>query len=227
VSVVLSPSIFGPIITGGDIEDWTLALLKRWYSTYLAEVERQHAMSGHDLPRPLAYAIGTSFDKWPEDQVPAVIVATRGTFDRPTRDGGGIYNARWAVDVGVVCSASTQAQSHRLAQLYTGAARDLILQRPSLDGQLWGGIIWTGEDYTGLAYDDTRSLYSGSVQVAIQANAVAVANAGPTTPDAPLSPDDTVPWQDWPTVKEGEVGIEIDIEEPGSVTQPSNAREEK
>ena len=39
---VATSSIFGPIVTGGDVESWVMDLLRKWLSTYIAEVERQH-----------------------------------------------------------------------------------------------------------------------------------------------------------------------------------------
>jgi hypothetical protein len=219
MSTVLEPSIFGPIVAGSDVEEWTLALLKRWISTYLAEVERQHGMSGHDLPRPKGYAIGMSFDKWPEDQVPGILVVSRATAGTPRRGGDGGYWARWSIDAGAVCSAATQADSHRLAELYAAAIRTLILQRPSLDGQVQGGIEWLGENYDDLGYDETRSLYAAKTMFTVQVNQVTFANAGPTTPDAPLAPDDTVPWADWPTVETVEHEIQIMVPPAGGTRE--------
>jgi hypothetical protein len=207
-------SIFGPIVSVGDVEGWTLALLKRWISTYLAEVERQHGRSGSDLPRPKGWAIGSSFDKWPEDQVPGVLVSSRGTVDVPRKRGDGSYRARWAIEPGVCCSGRTQAESHELATLYGVALRLLMIQRPSLDGHA-SGTVWLGEQLDDLGYDDSRSLYAVRNVFAVEVEDVAFAGAGPTLPDAPLEPDDTQPWPPWPEVET----VDVDVENV-AVTQP-------
>lgn len=201
------PSIFGPLVSGGDVEQWTLDLLQRWISTYLAEVERQHGYTGSDLPRPKGWAFGPSFDKWPEDQVPGVLVSSRGTLDPPRRYGDGAYSARWGIEPGVVCSARTQNEAHALAQLYGLAVRALLKQRPSLDGHA-AGTVWLGESYDDLGYDDSRSLYAVRELFAVQVDEVGYDNAGPTLPDAPLAPDDTLPWPPWQEVETYEIDVE-------------------
>jgi hypothetical protein len=207
---VAAPSIFGPIVTGGDVEQWVLALLRKWFSTYLAEVERNHGLSGRDLPRPRGWALGPSFDKWPEDQLPGVLVSSQGTLQPPQRDGDGVYRVRWAMEPGIVCSARTQNESHALAMLYGAAIFDLLIQRPSLDGHA-AGTVWLGETYDDLGYDDSRSLYAVKERFAVDVENVAWGNAGPTTPDEPLDPDDTQPWPDWPTVETYDVDVVHDL----------------
>lgn len=204
---VATPSIFGPIVTGGDVEQWTLQLLHTWFSTYLAETERQHGYTAGQLPRPRGWAIGPSFDKWPEDQVPGVLVSSRGVPTPPIKDGDHFYRAHWLVEPGVVCSARTQAESHALAMLYGAAIRDLIIQRPSLDGHA-EAADWIGESYDDLGYDDTRSLYAARLTFSIEVMDVAQGNAGPTLPDVPLTPDDTLPWPPWQTVQTHDIVVE-------------------
>ena len=205
--IVTGTATFGPIVTAGDVEGWTLDLLQRWFSTYLAEVERQHGYSGHDLPRPKGWALGPSFDKWPEDQVPGVLVSSRGTLDPPRRHGDGAFTARWGIEPGVVCSARTQNEAHQLAALYGAAVRWLMIQRPSLDGYA-AGTAWLGESYDDLGYDDSRSLYAVRELFAVQVDEVAYSDAGPVTPDAPLTPDDTLPWPPWQEVATVEIKVD-------------------
>jgi hypothetical protein len=196
---VLNPdpgSIFGRIVAGSDVEDWCSDLLKRWFSTYLSEVERQHGLPELFYSRPRAFVPTVSFDKWPEDQLPALMVSSTGTPQPPKRLGDGTYRAWWLMGLYVVCSARTQAESKVMARHYTAAVRDLFLQRPSLDGQA-NGTDWVDEDYRDLTYDDLRSLSSGAVHFIVEVENVASANAGPLSPDSPS--DD--PWAHWPTVQ--------------------------
>ena len=208
------PSIFGPIVSGGDVETWTLALLKRWISTYLAETERQHSIPAGQTPRPKGWALAPSFDKWPEDQIPGIIVISTGTSEAPIRDGGGYYRARWRVDVGAACSTRTQDGTRAQARLYASAIRDLLVQRASLDGHTQG-TVWLGETYQDLAFDDTRSLASATVQFTIEVDEVALANAGPTLPDAP----DDLPWPDWQDVESADVDVQH-VPPPTPLPQP-------
>lgn len=191
-----SPSIFGRIITGDDVEQAVLALLRRWSGTYLAELERQHDLEAGTLPRIRSYETAPSFDNWPEDQIPACIVVSPGITGPPVRGGRGSYMARWSVGLGCVCSARTQAEAHRLGMLYIAALKTLILQRPSLEG-FAAGVDWVDESYTELSFDDRRTLGAGMAIFNVQVDDVVTAQAGPLTPADPLDPD-TSPWPEWP-----------------------------
>lgn len=199
-------SIFGPIVTGHDVEQWVLDLLKRWSSTYLAELERTHGYEACVLPRVRGWSYGTTFDKWPEDQVPGVLVICPGLVPPPERDGAGRYRARWNVQVGCLCSARTQAESHELAQLYVAAHKLIVAQHPSLEGHA-AGNAWVDETYGPLDYDDTRSLYAGYASFAIEVDDVLTSFGGPVTPSDPLS-DPCVPWEPWPLVETHDETIE-------------------
>jgi len=206
-------SIFGRIVTGADVEGWCEQLVRRWASTYLAELERQNDLQPGSLPRPRGWAIAPSLDKWPEDQLPAVVFESTGVPGPPRKGGDGRYRADWTVRIHVVCSARTWEDSRRLAMRYTAAMRALFVQRPSLDGNA-NGTTWVVEAYDELAFDDTRSLAAGAAAFIVQVEDVTTANAGPVTPADPLYPD-IDPWPDWPLVKE--VDVEVDpepVEEP-------------
>src|SRR5215831_14296205 len=112
VTLVEAETLFGRIVTGWDVEQWVLDVLKRWSRTYLSEVERQHGYVACTHPAVRGWAYGPTFDKWPEDQLPGVLVVCPGIAPPPRRDGEGIFSARWNVQIGVCCTASTQAKSH-------------------------------------------------------------------------------------------------------------------
>jgi len=194
------PSIFGQIVTGLDVEQWCMEELATWSSTYLAEVERQSGLSGHDLARVKSWVTGPSLDKWPEDQLPAGLLISVGLAERPSMSGDGSYNARWQMGLAIIVSARTEAETHRLAMLYIAAHRTLLLQRPSL-GERTLGVDWQDENYDQLPYDDIRSLGAGMANFTVEVESVASWGMGPNTPDVPLSPDDTLPWPPYQTVK--------------------------
>jgi hypothetical protein len=206
MSLVATETIFGRIVTGNDVEQAVLALLKRWSGTYLSEIERQHGYAAGALSRVRGWSIGMSFDKWPEDQVPGLVVVSPGLLPPPQKTGDGVYRARWRVDVGVICSARTQEKSHEQAQLFIAAHKAIVSQRPSLEGFATAST-WIDESYDPLVYDDTRSLYAGYAGFAIDVDDVLTTLAGPITPDDPLDPD-TDPWPLWPVVDT--VDVEVD-----------------
>lgn len=199
-------SIFGRSVSGWDVEQWAFDLMKRWASSYMAEVERRHGLEVCSLARPRAYVPTIAFDAWPEDQLPRVMLIATGTNGTPVRHGDGTYLARFSIDVAVLCSARTQAESHRNAQLTTEALRDLFIQRPSLDGHA-DGVTWTAEGYAPIAYDDSRSLSGGLASFLVDVDRVAAARAGPLRPDRP-SDCDPDPWPPWQRVRSVWVRVE-------------------
>ena len=206
-------SIFGPIVTGDDVEQWCLELLKEWSSSYLAELERRHGLTAGELQRVRAFLVAPSFDKWPEDQLPAVVLVSSGLAEPPVKRGDGTYNARWMMGLGCVCSARTEAKTHALSMIHLAAHREILLQRPSLEGRA-AGMVWLDDDYTQIPYDDVRSLGAAMMIFSVQVNGVAQL-AGPVTPGAPLSPD-TDPWPPWPTAQTVDVVVEAEPIEGGT-----------
>jgi len=204
--VSTAESIFGRIVTGGDVEQWCLELVHRWLGTYLSEVERQHGIPAGKLARPRALLRAPTVDKWPEDQLPAVLLVSVGTLELPQRDGRKLHRARWQIGAACITSARTEAESRALAMLYIAALRALLIQRPSLDGKAQG-TVWLAESYDEIDYDDGRSLCAGEAAFTVEVDDVVSGDAGPLTPDAPLAPD-TEPWPPWATTDLVEVEVD-------------------
>jgi len=200
-------SIFGRIVSGGDIEQWCIALTRTWIDTYLSEVERQHDFVAGTLQRPRAYVTAPTLDKWPEDQLPAIIFVSVGLAEAPLKSGDGRYRARWDMGLACVCSARRQEESRAAAMTYMAALRALFVQRPSLD-QHANGTTWEGETYDDIDYDDVRSLSAGVAHFVVEVYDVVSANAGPVTPDAPRD-DPHEPYPMWPQVLTTDVDVEV------------------
>lgn len=203
--MAVAESIFRPIVTGYDVEQVVMALFKRWFGTYLSEVERQHGLVAGSLKRPVGWVIAPSFDKWPEDQLPAVVVVSIGLSETPVKNGEGRYRAKWDIVAGAVCSARTQQESRLMSMFYVAALGALLVQRQSLDSA-GTGVDWMDEDYTILEFDDERSVAAGAGRFQIEFDNVRSSRAGPGEPDEPLDPD-TDPWPPDATVQLVDVDI--------------------
>jgi len=190
-------NIFGRIVAGSDVEMWVAQLLAKWFGTYLAEVERQHGIPSCFYQRPLSYSMPTAptFDKWPEDQLPALVITSTGTPNQ-RKDGHGTFRCRFLIGVYALCSARTARETHDMARLYCAAVRALLIQRPSLDGEA-SGTDWIDEDYTDLVFDDTRTLSVAAVHFGIDVDDVTTYGAGPR--DVQPNADECAPWN--PLVK--------------------------
>src|SRR3954469_11008205 len=94
----------GPIVTAHDVEQAALATLRKWASTYLGEAEDQHELTRGTLARPRSYTATNSFDKWPEDQLPCVLLVSPGLAQPPNVEGNGRHRAQWALGVAAIIS---------------------------------------------------------------------------------------------------------------------------
>lgn len=187
-------TLFGPILLGTSVTDAMEAHLKLWLPTYLAEMKRQH---GVNLPAVRSYNFSSDVEKWPERQLPAVLVVSSGTADEPTMDGGGAYTATYTVGVGVVAAGRSEEETLQLAQAYAAAVRACVVQHPSLGGFALG-TRWLGEEWDTIESSKARTLVGAQEVFVVTVKDVTTAHAGPGVPNP--APNPNVPSADWPTV---------------------------
>lgn len=202
-------TIFKQIITRQDVELQVIDTLKDWFDTYLAEVERQNALDVRQLPRPRSYSRRNEFERWPEDQIPAVIVISPGLVEPPVANGSGEFRGYWGVGVAVIAEGQDTDNTRDLVGYYTAAIRALILQRPSLGGFAMG-VTWEGEHYDDISdVEMGRTLASGQVVFQVEVEGIVSTKAGPVTPDTPpVDPPPVSPA--WPIATEVTADIELE-----------------
>lgn len=189
-------SIFKPIVTRQEVEMAALNTLKLWFDTYLAEVERQKGLDVRQLPRPRSYIRKNEFDRWPEDQIPAIIVISPGLVGPPSGTGSGSFRGDWQLGVAVITEGQDNDNTRDLVGYYTAAIRALILQRPSLGGFAMG-VTWEDERYDDISDTEVgRTMASGQVVFQVTVEDLVSTKAGPVTPDTPpvTPPDDSPTW---------------------------------
>lgn len=133
-------AIFGAFTAAWQVEQGVIAHLREWMPDYLPYVYRQaEELLDNDtlpaFPRPRSYTVvPREPDKWPEDQLPAILVVSTGLADEPTQDGAGLYRAAFNIGIGAICSAGEEATTKLFADLYFTAASMICLDKPSLGG---------------------------------------------------------------------------------------------
>lgn len=193
-------TVFGSLVSGDEIEEAVVATLQAWVPTYLRELERHFDLDPGALPAPRSYSTVSDRDpaRWPEDQIPAVVVMSPGLAGDPVRRGDGSYRLAWSVAIGVVVSASSQAATRKLARRYAAAVRLIVVQHPALGG-IAAGVDFTDESYDDLARDRERSLAAGAVTFTVHVDGAADDSTAPAAPDP--DPDD------WPAVETASVTV--------------------
>jgi hypothetical protein len=208
-----SETAYGRIVAGVDVELALLELIQTWLPDYLAEVCRQRERAPDDLPTPRAWVVSSDVEKMPEDQTPAVIVASPGMTDAPRADGLGSYVARWRIGIAVHLSARGNALSLRLVRLYIAAVRALVVQQQALDGLDLRRIDWLDERYDTLPSIDDRTVCTALVELAVEVADVTTRHAGPLAPILPATPNGETPSTTsptWPSAELVEVAITKD-----------------
>jgi hypothetical protein len=182
-------SEIGPIVSAYDVEAAALATLRKWVSTYLGETEAQHGRVRNSLPRPRSYTTSNSFDKWPEDQLPCILLICPGTIDVPLASGDGKYRVRFGLGVAAIVSTSQAVQTEETAKLYVAALRTCLIQQRSLGG-FAAGTDWLDETYDDLPSEDGRSLGAGQAVFAVEVDDISRRYSGPPNPgaDVPVPP---------------------------------------
>jgi hypothetical protein len=200
-------TIFGTIKTRTDLEAAAKLTLQTWFSTYLAEVERQHDVVAGSYERPHSYTTTNDFEKFDEDQLPAIIIVSPGMTAAPVKQGNGQYRTTWSLGVGVVCSGNDENDVRTMVDIYTAAIRTLLVQRPSL-GQFAAALNYEDERYDeGVSTAKRRSLQAGYVLCSVEVDGVVDASGGPITPSDPPTPA-TDPIPDWPIATSGSVTVQ-------------------
>lgn len=188
-------TIFGPLFGGDKIDAALLGVLNEWMPTFLRAVADDRELDELEAPRSIVAV--SEFARFPEAQLPAIVVVNSGT-DTPT-ERPGHYDAKWPIEICVETSAATQPEVRRNAQLYLIAAREAILRKRSL-GEGMKGTDWGGETYDLVDVDKRRSIAGAKATFVLERENVAQIGGGPVKPDEE-------PYADWATVEYPEVTV--------------------
>lgn len=192
---------FGPIISAFEVEHALVACVRIWIRDYLAEMERQRGQAVEGMPPFRSIVVAGSPEKWPEDQLPALLVSSPGLAETGTRrglevHGDGGYVARYRVDAVSEVSARGNRQGLRLARVYAAAVRALLVQQPlraaSKPPPWLRRVDWVGEDFTLRDWTVDRTRAAGRVAFVVEVADVMTRGLGPRAPTYPPT-DETEP----------------------------------
>lgn len=207
----MTNEIYGHVIDRDEFEMHVIGFIQEWMNTYMAVLERQKSIVPGKLLRPRSYTQVNKFERWTQDQLPAVIVVSPGITGTPKKTGTNVYRAKFTLGVGIVIALATQEQNRKMIGTYAAAIRKMFLDKPSLGGFAMG-TEWVGENFEDLPDDSRRSIAYGSVLFVVEVDGVAVGRTGPPTADPP--PIDPLPDPgNWPQVTDVTAGVTI-IKEP-------------
>lgn len=188
---------FGPFLTGADVERAALATLKLWEPEYLAWAERETGREPRSLPRVRSWVTSTGIDRWPEQQLPSVLLLSTGIADEPARDGRGSYRAKFSLGLAVVVSARDRAATEELARVYAATFRNLLLKQRLGQDFPCEAMEWAAESWDAIP-DPKRQLAAG--QLVLRADVRDVSTARAPRLLVPREDPYESPYPDGPTV---------------------------
>lgn len=188
-STATSPdSAFGPLVSGADVGDHLQEILKRWFPSYLYELERLHGVTPGTLPLPRSVVRTHRIERLPEEQLPSLILSNEGIGEPPVTDGGGYYSATWRYMLGAQVAAGPNRRALELAEWYTLALRAAVVQQqqdPALTSPLrLVHLDWISEDFEELTPEGDRTTAVGRVRADVTVAEV-LRIPGPLEPHIP------------------------------------------
>lgn len=162
-------------------------------------------IKARQLATPSSYATVSEYDRFPEQHLPAIIVAAPGMVERPTKSGDGFIHGTWNIEISATVSASDGKNTRQLAQLYLSAIQGAILQRRSL-GDPFSAATLTMVEYADIPNDRRRSIIAAASVFEVSVHQMLSTHQGPTSPEPPDPIPDT-----WPVISEINVSIEKEL----------------
>lgn len=211
----MSDTVFGPSIDSSDVERAVLAHLAKWMPTYIGRLLRLKDPDKERWPEGIAeirqYTVKLADnEKWPEDQLPMILVRSPGMTEKTTRHGDGQIDGKYGAVVLAIAEGAGQdpaEDARELARLYGRAASLALVQKPDMDG--FANAVDMGEEDNApisRGVEADRHLAVASCPFEIEIEGIMDADAGP---DAPLEDPEVEP-EDRPTVKEGGGSLRIE-----------------
>lgn len=158
-----------------------------WLTYYMADAERAEGVAPGYVQRPRGWQMPGQPTKWPETQVPTVLIVVANTEGDPRPDGEGVYRATYAIELGAVVQGVDDDDTWQQASVYGAALREYGVKRllalPGVDVE---GVMWSGESYDDLPQAEARSLRMASQ--AFTATFNGVVSRIPGVAAVPLSP---------------------------------------
>ena len=178
--------VFGRMLSGSQIEDQVNIALRKWFPTYLHEVERQMGLPVDTFDIPENYTDRNRFDMEAPEQLPKIVVIAPGTVGPPLKKGTGVYDATWRIGIGVAVGAETEQESNTLCKGFGAAVRGIMLQNSGLNVIGCIDIIWTDESHDDVPVPNRVQLVkAASLYFNATFAAVVRRGGGPRVPDQP------------------------------------------
>lgn len=198
---------FGEIFVSAKLEQTIIDTLKRWFPTYLQEIELQLGRTRGQIPAPKSWAVRNRFDKMPENQMPGIVVFIPGLDDVPTMEGDGTIMATWRVGIAGIVYTSEPNTTNLVAKIYGAVIRGIMEQKGG-EAKVFSGIKLVDETYAEVPQlEDDGMMGVVALYFRVSVDQVVNKYLGPASP---IPDPDTQPGAQYPLVEK--VIIEMEKE---------------
>jgi len=198
---------FGDIFVSAKLEQTIIDTLKKWFPTYLQEMEVQLNRVRGQIPAPKSWAVRNRFDKMPENQMPGIVVFIPGLDEPPHMEGDGTMMAVWRVGIAGIVYTSEPNSTNLVAKIY-GAVIRAIMEQKGGEARVFSHIQLMDETYAEVPQlEDDGMMGVVALYFRIQVDQVVNKSLGPASP---IPDPDTQPGADYPLVEK--VIIEMEKE---------------
>lgn len=138
----------------------------KWGETYVAATERMFGIAPHTIPVPERgqFTISANeFEKWPEQQTPAILVMAPGLGGEPHREADRSLTAPVAVGLFIIVATPHGVEANREAAEILAAAYGQLFLRQPVEGIQTAGIDYRDERYGEVPGDAGRTLGAARV----------------------------------------------------------------
>lgn len=198
-------AIFGPSIDSSDVERAVQSHLEAWMPTQIAEILRvkdplETRWTHTSIPAIRSYRVShlATPQKWPEDQLPTIVIGSFGEVRAPRLEEEGRVVAWYSATVLCIAQGRDEEDSKELSRLYAGAVREAIMQHRDLSG-FSNGVTMGPESNSPVTkgVEAERSLHGCARPYVVEVENVLDLDEGPNLP----LPDPFDPPEAWPVGK--------------------------
>lgn len=134
-------TIFGPLLDGSDMERAVLTFLQEWSETHIQyalrvkDPKKKRWPDGIREPRSWR-TVHLVREKWPEEQMPCVLVHSPGEARDPEVTADGTVLRTFGIAVGSIATGggpNAEEDAKEIARLISSALRQAIIQHPDLE----------------------------------------------------------------------------------------------
>lgn len=211
-----STHVYGEYVGAHHLEAAILSMLWKWMPSYGYEVSREAELDPKYLLPIRSWRVASDMERFPEDQLPCVILVNSGVVNPPRKHNNGdssVFLAHWEIALGVHVTAKGAKiraipRALTLARMYSLAIRLVMVQQRDEDGVMGMTDPISEQPSQTLAIEDDRTTCLAVTNFSVVTDNWAEWGAGPIEPMYPPETDPPSARPEWPIAESYELDVD-------------------